>query len=107
MLWRLVVSTPRSSRPIDSLESSERQRRSTSLRFDEYKDRYRSIKMQRENGILELQFHTNDGPLEWGHTDGPHAEFAEAFADIGRDPENRIVIMTGTGEWFSGPAASK
>jgi enoyl-CoA hydratase/carnithine racemase len=75
--------------------------------FDEYRDRYRSIKMQRQNGILELQFHTNGGPLEWGHTDGPHAEFASAFSDIGRDPENKIVIMTGTGEWFSGPAASK
>ena len=36
------------------------------MKFDDYATGYRSIKMRREDGILELTFHTNDGPLEWG-----------------------------------------
>jgi enoyl-CoA hydratase/carnithine racemase len=63
--------------------------------------------MDRSDGILQLTFHSNGGPLVWGHIGGPHAEFAEAFGDIARDTENRVVIMTGTGEQFSGPAADK
>jgi enoyl-CoA hydratase/carnithine racemase len=54
--------------------------------------------MAREEGILEITFHTNGGTLVWGG--GPHAQFGPAFYDIGRDPENKIVIMTGTGDSF-------
>ena len=77
------------------------------MRFDEYRDRYRSVKMRRERGVLEITFHSEGGPLRWGHAHGPHAEFSSAFADISRDTENRVVIMTGTGEEFSGPAARR
>lgn len=78
------------------------------MRFEDYADRYRSMRMRRdERGILELTLHTEGGPLRWGHSDGAHAEYADAFSDIARDPDNRVVILTGTGEWFSGPAASK
>jgi enoyl-CoA hydratase/carnithine racemase len=76
------------------------------MTFDEYADRYRSIRMRRERGVLEVTFHTEGKSLTWGHTGGPHAEFAAAFSDIARDDENKIVIMTGTGDVFSGPAAS-
>lgn len=72
--------------------------------FEEYCDRYKSIRMERHSGVLELTFHTDNGPLQWGTA--PHAEFGHAFSDIGRDPENKIIIMTGTGEFFSGPKAS-
>jgi enoyl-CoA hydratase/carnithine racemase len=75
-------------------------------RLDDYAERYRFIKMTRRDGILEMRFHTDDGPLTWGHWGGPHAEFGEAFSDVARDPENRVVIMTGTGDRFSGPKAS-
>jgi enoyl-CoA hydratase/carnithine racemase len=76
-------------------------------RFADYHDRYPSMKMERSDGILQITFHSNGGPLVWGHVGGPHAEFAEAFGDVARDTENRVVIMTGTGEQFSGPAADK
>lgn len=76
-------------------------------RFADYHDRYPSIRMERTDGILQLTFHSDGGPLVWGHIGGPHAEFADAFGDISRDTENRVVIMTGTGEQFSGPAADK
>jgi hypothetical protein len=40
--------------------------------FDSYATKYSCIHMRRENGILEMRFHTNDGPLRWGL--GPHGE---------------------------------
>ena len=69
--------------------------------LDEYADKYQNIRMERRDGILQMTFHTNGGALQWGG--GPHSEFPRAFADVGSDPENRIVIMTGTGDAFSGP----
>src|SRR6266704_5237106 len=73
-------------------------------RFDEYAQAYQTIRMERRNGILQITFHTNGGPLQWGEL--PHGEFAQAFRDIGSDPDNKVVIMTGTGEAFSGPRAT-
>src|SRR2546428_758212 len=72
--------------------------------FDEYAQAYQTIRMERRNGILQITFHTDGGPLQWGEL--PHGEFAQAFRDIGSDPDNKIVIMTGTGEAFSGPRAT-
>lgn len=73
--------------------------------FDTYRDKYETVRMDRQDGILEITFHTEGGPLQWGFL--PHREFGEAFHDIGSDRENRIVILTGTGDEFSGPPASK
>lgn len=70
-------------------------------RFAEYATKYQTIRMERRDGILQISFHTDGGPLRWGLL--PHKEFTFAFADIGSDPENRVVIMTGTGGEFSGP----
>lgn len=72
-------------------------------RFEDYSKKYKTIKRRREDGILELTVHTNDGPLQWGRL--PHAELEEAFMNIGRDRDNKVVILTGTGTDFSGPRA--
>jgi enoyl-CoA hydratase/carnithine racemase len=72
--------------------------------FDTYSTKYQTIRMERRDGILQLTFHTDGGPLRWGML--PHGEFPDAFADIARDRENRVVIMTGTGDEFSGVRAS-
>ncbi len=71
-------------------------------RFDRYSQEYTSIRMTREGGILELHFHTEGRPLEWSLL--AHNELERAFLDISRDVENDVVIMTGTGDAFSGPA---
>jgi enoyl-CoA hydratase/carnithine racemase len=64
-----------------------------------YMSRYDHVAMQRdEHGLLEVRLHTGDGPLVWG--DGPHTELPYAFSDIGADPENRVVLLTGTGDRF-------
>lgn len=57
--------------------------------------------MERRQGMLQINFHTNAGPLQWGAS--PHEELPRAYYDIGGDTENRVVIMTDTGEAFSGP----
>jgi enoyl-CoA hydratase/carnithine racemase len=70
--------------------------------FDSYKDRYKTIRMRRQDGVLELQFHTDGGSLQWSLV--AHNEFESAFLEIGRDRGNDVVIMTGTGDEFCGPA---
>ncbi len=65
-------------------------------RFDEYADRYQSIAMERRDGILQMTFHTDGGPLKWGEI--PHREFGYAFTDVGSDTENKVIIITGTGD---------
>ncbi|MDH6522865.1 enoyl-CoA hydratase/carnithine racemase [Streptomyces sp. SAI-135] len=74
-----------------------------SSQFKEYKDRYETIAMERtSDGILTMRFHTDGGPLQWSLQ--AHYEFEDAFAQVGRDRENDVIILTGTGDAFSGPA---
>ena len=72
--------------------------------LQQYAGKYQNIRMERRDGILQMTFHTDGGPLQWGG--GPHEEFPRAFADVGADPDNRVIILTGTGDAFSGPPGS-
>jgi enoyl-CoA hydratase/carnithine racemase len=72
--------------------------------FETYAQAYQTIRMERRNGILQMTLHTNGGVLQWGEL--PHRELPQAFRDIGSDPDNTVVILTGTGEAFSGPRAT-
>jgi enoyl-CoA hydratase/carnithine racemase len=68
------------------------------IKFDDYREKYSHIRMERHDGILQITFHTEGGALKWS---GPsHEQLGYAFADISRDQENRVVIMTGTGDAF-------
>ena len=71
-------------------------------KLDDYASKYKTIRFRREDGILEMSLHTDGGPLRWGRL--PHAELEEAFLNVGRDPDNKVIILTGTGDEFSGPA---
>jgi len=71
------------------------------MSFEEYSTKYGSVRMRRENGILEMQFHTLGGPLRWSKQ--AHEDLERAFLDVGRDRENEVVILTGTGDEYSGP----
>ena len=62
----------------------------------DYADKYETVSVQREDGILQVTFHSGDGSLLWG--EAAHRELGYAFADIGADPDNKVVILTGTGD---------
>ncbi|MBU4528988.1 MAG: enoyl-CoA hydratase/isomerase family protein [Hoeflea sp.] len=70
--------------------------------FEDYANKYDSVKMRRENGILEMTFHTDGGSLRWSKK--AHQDLEQAFLDVGRDRGNEIVIITGTGPEYAGPA---
>lgn len=74
-------------------------------RFESYRSKFESIRMRRVDGILEMTFHTGEGSLQWS-LEPAHREFEQAFLDVSRDRENEVVIMTGTGDAFSGPAVA-
>ena len=67
--------------------------------FETYKVAFPNAKLSRsQSGVLEVRLHTDGGKLVFnGHT---HEQFVELFHRIGSDAENRVVILTGTGEAF-------
>ncbi|GAB3740292.1 enoyl-CoA hydratase/isomerase family protein [Spirosoma lituiforme] len=66
--------------------------------LSEYANKYPFLKMEREEGILQVTFHDNGGPLVI--TDALHATLGYAWNDIGSDRENKVIILTGTGDVF-------
>lgn len=64
----------------------------------DYIESYEHVRLRRDDGVLEMRLHTNGGSLVWG--DGPHTELGSCFEDVGRDPENRVVILTGADQRF-------
>lgn len=80
------------------------------IEFAGYRDAFETIRLERSpEGILELTLHDNGGPYRWDARKGArqHAELAAALRNVARDPENRVVIITGTGNEFSGPPADR
>jgi enoyl-CoA hydratase/carnithine racemase len=65
----------------------------------EYFDRYPTLAFERdEAGILTLRLHSGGGPVVYGAQH--HTDWSRAFADVGRDRDNAVVIVTGTGGAF-------
>ena len=71
-------------------------------RFEEYKEKYKDImRMVRKDGILEVTCHTDGGPLKYDWR--VHELWGMAWKDIGEDPENEVIILTGAGDkWMVG-----
>ena len=67
--------------------------------LDTYRDSFPNARLTRsKSGVLEVVLHTDDGTLIFdGHT---HEQFVELFHAIGSDPDNRVVILTGSGTAF-------
>jgi len=70
--------------------------------FDVYSKKYEHImQMKRKDGILEVRTHTGDGPLQYVWE--VHEAWGQAWREIGGDPENEVIIITGTGDkWLVG-----
>ncbi|APA89591.1 enoyl-CoA hydratase/isomerase family protein (plasmid) [Paraburkholderia sprentiae WSM5005] len=70
-------------------------------RLEDYRGRFTNIDFERRDGILQVRLHTDGGPLKWGALDRSiHSQLGEAFYQIARDLDNRVVILTGTGDSF-------
>lgn len=67
-------------------------------RLADYAHKYEHIKLTRRDGVLELRMHTQGGSLKWASL--PHLELGHCFAEIANDPDNAVVILTGTGNAF-------
>ena len=67
--------------------------------FEEYSEKLKHcFMMKRENGILEARLHTNGDSLQWG---APAHQGLHYFFDwAGRDPDNEVIILGGTGKDF-------
>ncbi|VWX53381.1 enoyl-CoA hydratase/isomerase family protein [Novosphingobium sp. 9U] len=69
--------------------------------LSDYAEKYTGIRFTREDGVLEMTLHTRGGPALWGTSrTSLHAELGEAFADLARDAQNKVVVLTGTGDSF-------
>jgi hypothetical protein len=68
-------------------------------RFHAYRDGFPNARLNRsKSGVLEVALHTDGGTLVFnGHT---HEQFVDLFHAIGSDPDNRILILTGSGDAF-------
>ena len=73
-------------------------------RLEDYQDRFQYAKFERDAGILQMTLHSDGDTLQWGS--GPHTELPEVFYTVGTDPENKVIIMTGAGNGFTGPAGN-
>ncbi|GAA3213914.1 enoyl-CoA hydratase/isomerase family protein [Dactylosporangium siamense] len=73
--------------------------------FEAYAEKYADhFVMQRRDGIIELRMHTDGGPAQFGFA--THNAWGQAWQEIGNDPGNEVLILTGTGEhWLAAGAA--
>ena len=69
------------------------------IRFDAYRNSFPNARLIRsQSGVLEVALHTDGGTLVFnGHT---HEQFVDLFHALGSDPDNRVVILTGSGGAF-------
>src|SRR6201993_3011747 len=67
--------------------------------FEAYRESFPNARLTRsKTGVLEVALHTDGDTLVFnGHT---HEQFVDLFHAIGSDHDNRVVILTGSGEAF-------
>lgn len=78
--------------------------------FENYRNAFETVKFERTpSGILQMTLHYENGSYVWNARKGgiQTKELTDALRNVARDPENRVVILTGTGDQFSGPPADR
>jgi enoyl-CoA hydratase/carnithine racemase len=69
-------------------------------RFEDYRERFKDFyKMtRREDGVLLVEAHTMGGPVQLSVEN--HRSLGQMLKTVGADPENEILILTGSGDEF-------
>jgi enoyl-CoA hydratase/carnithine racemase len=69
------------------------------IRSNEYRDRFTNARLTRsKTGVPEVALHANGGVLAFDRY--THEQFVDLFHAIGSDPDNLVVILTGSGDAF-------
>ena len=70
--------------------------------FDDYREKFAAhFKMERSDGILQVQMHSNGGSVMYGMQ--MHNAWSQLWMDVGNDPENEVLIFGGSGDqWIAG-----
>ena len=69
------------------------------IKFADYRNKYRFYKLERtSDGVITVTFHNEGGPMVWG-LDAVE-ELGHLWGDLGADRDNKVIIVTGTGNEF-------
>jgi enoyl-CoA hydratase/carnithine racemase len=71
-------------------------------RFEDYREKFADFfEMERHNGILQVQMHSNGGSVVYGLP--MHNAWSQLWLAIGNDLENEVLIFGGAGDkWIAG-----
>jgi enoyl-CoA hydratase/carnithine racemase len=69
-------------------------------RLADYIDKFPNAALRRDDGVLEITLHDGGDGLAWNTK--VHEQLTVLVETIGRDPENLVVILTGSGDAFIG-----
>lgn len=69
-------------------------------KFEDYADNYDEFALQRRDGVVHLRFHTEGGMFKW--SSNAHRALGDVIQDIDSDPENRVLLLSGTGQDYCG-----
>ena len=71
--------------------------------LSDYRNSFKTLAFKREHGVLEMRLHRDGGEATWSAAPGGmNDELPEAFLQVAQDPENKVVIFTGTGDsWLA------
>ncbi|MBX9927230.1 MAG: enoyl-CoA hydratase/isomerase family protein [Hyphomicrobiaceae bacterium] len=65
-----------------------------------YFGKFAHLRMNRDaDGVLLVEMHTDGGPIKFDAND--HEQFVDAFYEISRDRANKVVILTGVGDYMA------
>lgn len=71
--------------------------------FDDYKNKYDVFALERKDGVIHLRFHTGGADFVWSAQ--AHRVLGDVLQDIDSDPENRVLLLSGSGEDYCGSIA--
>jgi enoyl-CoA hydratase/carnithine racemase len=66
--------------------------------LEEYAPKFTRIKFHRVDGILTITLHKDGGEFSWNLE--THRELSHVWNYAGLDPENKVIILTGTGDSY-------